>query len=246
MQADYGINTPFTVTKINVAAQAFAGSTAEAYIVKYNGEWSDYMDVADSEADEDAYGAITIATDPTTVEWFDVELFDPYEVPAGQKFLASLVVPIGDFNVNPAGSFIPWTNVDGATETRPSWFGGEYGSDCTIDGTPNYMNPLSVPDFADNGVYLTKITGYASDMGTVELGGNALKAYPNPATNEVNISLKDSKIADVTIADVTGRTIPARFTADGKVDISRLSAGVYFLRVKDNKDVTRIQKIIKK
>jgi len=242
MQADYGINVPFTVTKINVAAKAYAGSTVEGMIINYNGEWSDFMQLSDSE-DTDGYGAMSFDAN-ADAKWYDMELFDPYTVPAGQKFLTSIVAPIGPFTTDPTGSFIPWYNVDGATQTRPSWYGGNYGA-CGLDEDGNYVNVLT-NGFPDVGVILMKITGYAEDLGTVEVGGNELRAFPNPASSEITVTLKDSKIADINLADAAGRIIPARVSVDGKVDVSSLSPGVYFLRVKDDKGVTRIQKIIKK
>ena len=243
MKADYGINVPFTVTKINVAGKPYKDGVVEGMIVKYNGEWSDYMLLSNSEM-TDAYGAL-VFTSAEDAAWYDIELDDPYKIPVGQKFLTSIVAYIGKFTTNPNGSFIPWVNNEGTTETRPSWFGGEAGL-CGIDENGNYVNISSVPDFADTGVYLLKVTGNAEGLGTVELGSTNLAVYPNPATTEVNVKLEGSKVADVTVADVTGRVIPVSFSKDGKVDTSRLAAGVYFLRVKDDKGVTRIQKIIKK
>ncbi|WP_369021503.1 T9SS type A sorting domain-containing protein [Weeksella sp. HMSC059D05] len=53
------------------------------------------------------------------------------------------------------------------------------------------------------------------------------------------------KIAKVEIADVSGRVIPVKVALDGKVNISNLSKGVYFVRVQDNNGVTRISKFVK-
>ncbi|WP_298774091.1 T9SS type A sorting domain-containing protein, partial [uncultured Empedobacter sp.] len=174
----------------------------------------------------DAYGAL-VFTSAEDAGWYDIELDDPYTIPVGQKFLTSIVAYIGKFNTNPNGSFIPWVNNEGTTETRPSWFGGEAGL-CGIDEDGNYVNISSIPDFADTGVYLLNVTGNAEGLGTVELGSTNLAVYPNPATTEVNVKLEGSKVADVTVADVTGRVIPVSFSKDGKVDTSRLAAGVYF------------------
>lgn len=244
MQADYGINSPFTVTKINIAGRPSAGATVEGFIYNYNGaEFSDMLLLSDAEELTSAYGSLSFSADDS-VEWHDLEFFDPVEIPAGQKFLASIVAIISGADNSWANSYIPWLNVDGATETRPSWFGGNYGT-CGIDPDGNFVNPLT-EGFPDNGVYLSKITGTAGDMGIVQLGGKELAVYPNPATTELNIQLEGSKIAKVEVADVTGRVIPVRVAADGKVNISNLSQGVYFLRAQDDKGVTRIQKFIKK
>ncbi|GEM_PF-1301378 len=246
MVADYGLNSPFTVTKINVAGRPYPSSTLEGMLFEYTGSSLDQDVLALDDLvnlSDNAYGVLSFAASENA-QWYDLELYEPYTVAPGTKFLTSLVYTASGTANAWANSFLPWVNNEGTTQTRPSWFGGPLGL-CSVpgsDGAPtNHLD-----QFPAIGVYLMKVTGTADDLGIVELGGNELSVAPNPATSEVTIALKGSKIAKVEVADVTGRVIPLKASLNGKVNISNLSAGVYFLRVQDDKGVTRIQKIIKK
>lgn len=153
--------------------------------------------------------------------------------------------------------FAAKTNLTAYTApTRFNWYGGEVvgnyaklvdPSNAFGAGATNWTDIYELVGTSDLDGLAFSIEGESS-LGIGEIYSNTKKinVYPNPATTEVNIKLDGTKVADVTVADVTGRVIPVKFSKDGKVDTSKLSSGVYFLRVKDDKGVTRIQKIIKK
>ena len=241
LQAEFGLAEAFTPTHIDVSGRPSAGAAVEGYLYKYTGSNFGGNTLAAADFEElPAYGSYTSATNQAA-QWVQVEMFDTVEIPAGTKFATSLVMIISGAANNWANSFIPWQN-DDATETKPAYFGGPYAT-CSIDENGNWVNPK--PQF-DNGTYQLKVTGTVESLGTVELGGAALKAYPNPATTELNISLDGSNVSGVEITDVTGRVVSSQSVKSGKVNVANLSKGVYFLRVKDDKGVTRIQKFIKK
>ena len=242
LQAEFGLNEAFTPTFIDIAGRPSAGSSVQGYLYQYNGSNYGGDSLAASDfVDLGAYGVYSSST-PQNAQWVQVEMYETAEIPAGTKFATSLVMLISGAANNWELSFVPWQNVD-ATETKPSYFGGPYAT-CTIDSSGNWLNPK--PLFSTVGTFQMKVTGTAENLGTVELGGAALKAYPNPATTELNIALEGSAIAAVEIADVTGRVVSSQSIKNGKVNVSNLAKGVYFLRVKDDKGVTRIQKFIKK
>ncbi len=54
--------------------------------------------------------------------------------------------------------------------------------------------------------------------------------YPNPARDEINISLKKGSPYDITITDMLGRASIATHNKD-KIDISRLASGVYIVTI---------------
>lgn len=242
LQAEFGLNEAFTPTHIDVAGRPSAGAAVEGYLYKYNGSDFGGDSLAGADFEElPAYGSYTSSTNQAA-QWVQVEMFDTVEIPAGTKFATSLVMIIAGAANNWANSFIPWQNAD-ATETHPSYFGGPYAA-CSIDDTGNWLNPK--PLFSNVGTYQMKVTGTVENLGTVELGGAALKAYPNPATSELNVSVDGANVVGVEITDVTGRVVSSQSLRSGKVNVANLSKGVYFLRVKDDKGVTRIQKFIKK
>jgi len=71
-----------------------------------------------------------------------------------------------------------------------------------------------------------------------------LKVFPNPVQiGEVNISTGQSGNLDFQINDIAGRLIHAGVIGDGRLDVSRLSPGVYFLNVQQG-DQAYIQKLI--
>ncbi|MBS7332521.1 MAG: T9SS type A sorting domain-containing protein [Weeksellaceae bacterium] len=241
LQAEFGLNEAFTPTHIDVSGRPHAGAAVEGYLYQYNGsDFGGDLLAAEDFEELPAYGSYTSSTNQDA-QWVQVEMYDTVEIPAGTKFATSLVMIISGSANNYANSFIPWQNAD-ATETKPAYFGGPYGT-CSIDANGNWVNPK--PQF-DNGTYQMKVTGTFESLGTVELGGSALKAYPNPATTEINIALEGSNVSGVEITDVTGRVVSSQSVKGNKVNVANLSKGVYFLRVKDDKGVTRIQKFIKK
>ena len=58
---------------------------------------------------------------------------------------------------------------------------------------------------------------------------NNFSIYPNPATN--SIYLKTNKPESITIYDIFGRIQMVKITYNDKIDISDLSAGIYFIKI---------------
>lgn len=87
----------------------------------------------------------------------------------------------------------------------------------------NYM--LMMDDF--------KIT--SSNLKTDEFFSNKFSAYPNPAKETVTISNNDSiLLTDVSITDINGRTvktIKVNNLSEVQVNVSELTAGIYFMNV---------------
>jgi ELWxxDGT repeat protein len=99
----------------------------------------------------------------------------------------------------------------------------------------NYNSELYLPAyFGNQGVELCKYTSIANlvDNSDQKLG---LSIYPNPATNEITISnLKQE--TNYSIKNLEGKIIQSGKT-DGKIIVSSLKSGVYFLNIagKNNK-----------
>jgi hypothetical protein len=107
-------------------------------------------------------------------------------------------------------------------------------------------------DFAGNAA----IVGLYSVLGDIGISDNKLPAfsiYPNPANNELQITIYELRNGllsevEVEIYDVYGRKVLSNHLinslSDQKIDISSLSSGVYFVRLAGNK-TNSVQKFIK-
>lgn len=101
----------------------------------------------------------------------------------------------------------------------------------------NLTNVTGAPIVVINAYTLTIIDNDGN--GISEAGfDNAVKIYPNPALNTLYVNT-ETELADVHVTDVLGNTVISAGTlAEGKntIDVSGLSAGMYFVTVKsDNK-----------
>lgn len=68
--------------------------------------------------------------------------------------------------------------------------------------------------------------------------------YPNPATNVINISLKNATVAHVAIYSLTGAKV-MQIEDASKLNISKLAVGVYLVRVQDSNNAVFFKRIVK-
>jgi len=71
--------------------------------------------------------------------------------------------------------------------------------------------------------------------------------YPNPAKNELQVTSYELQVTSVEIFDVYGRNVGANLRVcpnENKINISALSAGIYFIRIIDESGVT-VQRFVK-
>ncbi|MBP6430856.1 MAG: T9SS type A sorting domain-containing protein [Ferruginibacter sp.] len=70
--------------------------------------------------------------------------------------------------------------------------------------------------------------------------------YPNPVTDEINI-VNWNKVQEVQLLDATGKTIKQwQAVTSSKLNVNKINAGVYFLKIKLKNDEVITQKVIKK
>lgn len=73
---------------------------------------------------------------------------------------------------------------------------------------------------------------------------NALSVYPNPATNEVYISLSDKTFNnfDITIANSLGQILERKTNVDNAsratINVSNYSSGIYFVTIKAGESIS--------
>lgn len=125
-----------------------------------------------------------------------------------------------------------------AEETADSWL---WSAQC---GVTDYIVTSDI-GFPDAHFYIT-VTGSQETAGTIELGSSSVSVYPNPATDIINVSLKNgATVENIEIVNLAGQSVFASKSAN-TANVSFLPAGVYVVKVKDNKGVTHTSKVVKK
>ncbi|WP_289045243.1 T9SS type A sorting domain-containing protein [uncultured Olleya sp.] len=72
-----------------------------------------------------------------------------------------------------------------------------------------------------------------------------ITVYPNPASNLINISIKNGGVSQVVLYSVTGSKIKT-FNDQSNLDISNLASGIYILQIQDLNKKMFFKRIIKK
>lgn len=76
---------------------------------------------------------------------------------------------------------------------------------------------------------------FFSTIGIEDVAGSPIKVYPNPASNSLYVSGIDKAIpVKVVITDISGRKVLETPVYEGSIDISKLSAGLYFITISQN------------
>lgn len=88
-------------------------------------------------------------------------------------------------------------------------------------------------DFEGNGLSVSDLTRTDSE----------LKLFPNPATDKITLSLEP---VEIQIFEITGKIVKTDIQGQTEVDISDLSKGVYFIKVKTSEGGIWFKKFIKK
>ncbi len=138
-----------------------------------------------------------------------------------------------------------------------------------FDFVSNYIFPLAATDSGVNAIeyfsgeyyvggdfsfnldlelnHLAKITDSSNTL--KEQSKISFKAYPNPASNTLNIQLENRKEATIELISITGQTVLSE-TFDGtptgsvQLNVSDLTRGFYYLRVDQLGDITTIKVVL--
>lgn len=101
---------------------------------------------------------------------------------------------------------------------------------------------LSNPNFPSNHMFLTYSTPILSGLNDPDFSEN-FSIYPNPATAEINLQIKNIAAAPSTISILNslGEIVYSKAISNelnSTIDVSRLPSGVYVLQVQDQKNVS--------
>ncbi len=89
---------------------------------------------------------------------------------------------------------------------------------------------------------------YSTSLDLMEEQFKPIIIYPNPANNLVNIHLKNSSSAKITLADISGRLMQSINIEEGQqeyqMDISAYPSGIYFIEVFQDGQKVQSEKLI--
>jgi len=111
-----------------------------------------------------------------------------------------------------------------------------------IFGTTDYLNPCLGASFGQAEDYTLNVTSLAVNDAT----RNAIKVYPNPAVDYINIE-SPAKVKSVAIYDASGKSVSTYElnTSKSQINLSKLNPGVYMVKINLDNEV-RTVKVIKK
>lgn len=145
----------------------------------------------------------------------------------------------------------PGLDVNNITHVRLVDVVGSMGAHASMDNDGNpindpYPSPIPSGGFDLDAVAALNIPGrWPSGVGNMA-EAKAIRLYPNPAQDRIHVSATDFIAGSVIVKDVTGRTLVSRdAVANTSVDISHLSAGVYYLILKDGNGKEWIERFSK-
>lgn len=156
-------------------------------------------------------------------------------IPAGSIVAVEVFGPDAGTDINQR--YFPGFNLAGENSTP--WLKSD---GCGIWWT----DANTVAPAAGDQPYVINLVGEEVLGVTEVIGTNLLSVYPNPATDVINVSVKSGAVVDsIEVVNLAGQSV---FTskAANSVNISFLPAGVYVVKVKDNKGVTYTSKVVKK
>jgi bilirubin oxidase len=103
------------------------------------------------------------------------------------------------------------------------------------DATTPFMYHCHILMHEDDGMMGQYLLVDSTAMGISEVQNSAYHVFPNPASDQLNVSSKDnSDIQEIQILNISGELIRSFDKPISQIDISGLSNGLYLLRIKGN------------
>lgn len=222
---DFGIVDDLEVNQIDWGIESLQGAESLTVNLATTDYDFPYGDIDYVWSDTDNYPVSSLVIMETAVP--------NYVIPAGTDAIMASVAQ-GDTGV----PFYPGGTMPGTSDDI-SWLKSE---NC---GATNFEDVTGLGDFPNANWYIV-VRGEVL-MGTVELGtSNGIGVYPNPTTDIINIALRNgAEVESVEVVNLAGQSV-AQAKAVDNVNLSFLAPGVYVVKIKDNKGVTHMTKVVKK
>jgi Zn-dependent metalloprotease len=115
------------------------------------------------------------------------------------------------------------------TPDSPYSFTQRFAETATHYASPESMSAVFI---TDKEVGIGKITNYE------------LRIYPNPTTGELRVTSDKLQVTGIEVFDIYGRKQKAESRKQNAVDISSLSAGIYFVKIETENGVV-VKKVVK-
>jgi hypothetical protein len=222
--ASFGITEAFTITNVGFGFESVTGDLPFALSLGIaNGTYPN------GTVTELIYDGVNF-TSGDSMSIKDVTLSEPVVAPAGSKIVMAFE---GDGELDLV-SWYPASNDAG--ESGPSYITAPA---CGINTPATYASI----GFGDVHVIMT-MTG-DTGAGTIELNSKNLSVYPNPASDVINVALKNGDVQSIDITNLAGQNVFSGKAAK-TVNVNFLAPGVYVVKVKDTTGTTHISKIVKK
>ncbi len=111
-----------------------------------------------------------------------------------------------------------------------------------IFGTTNYLDPCANASFGQLEDYTLNVTS----LGVNDNMKNAVKIYPNPVVEMLNIE-SPNKVKSVSVFDATGKVVSTYSlnASKSQINLSQLAPGVYVVNIEMDNETKSI-KVIKK
>jgi len=129
-------------------------------------------------------------------------------------------------------------NIDAGSIVQMTFYSNDYLSSCEVQSICDYLkNPSGYVGIFNNAVgcnsseeVLDSCEANAVSIDEQNIQ-DKLSLYPNPANQELNISIDNHTIDEVSIRTLTGQQVLQERPVNGTIDISHLQAGMYIVEV---------------
>jgi hypothetical protein len=112
--------------------------------------------------------------------------------------------------------------------------GTEYTVDVLGHNTNTYRSAIMyvVTRDVDVSIFEVSITANKPVAGLDDIAANAVKMYPNPASDVLKFSLASNQALDVAVYDMLGKQVLRANAVQSQLNISSLNPGMYFVNMK--------------
>ena len=150
--------------------------------------------------------------------------------PAGTLQIEAAILP-----VNASNSTYTWSLVNG---TGSASIDANGLLTATTDGTVTVTATANDASGETAGMIVTISN---QSVGIDAATANAINIYPNPVQNELFIEMAEGQITEINILDLSGKIVRSIIDNTKTIDVSDLTQGIYFLKIRTENDASATQ-----